>query len=484
MASIKSELTKGVFWIAVAKYSGIIVSLVITAILARNVSPAAFGTMAIATVIMAFLDIFSDMGLGVAIIQFKDLTKQNIRSLFSISIILAVGLTLILFFSADPIAKIYKDPTLTGVIRWLCICLFFKALNIIPNGLMLKNKRFKEIAIRTLLFQLLSGGVACWLAIRGWGIYALLISPVISAIGVFGYNFSTYPQYPDWPIDMEVVKRIWSYSLFQFLFSFINYFSRNADKLIIGKSLSMKELGYYDKSYRLMQLPLQNITFVITPVLHPILSSLQDDKEELSSKNIKLSVILSQISFPLGILLYFCASPIIVIIFGKNWIPAIPVFQILALSVPLQVILSTSGSLFQAAGMTKHLFFCGIQAASCTVGAFVIAGIFFKTIEAMAWAWDIALLITFIYTYWFMNKYTFRTSSLKFYRSLVPQLLNSGVTAIIVFLAIKIWTPINPIMQIVWILIASAVPTLVMATILKQYSVKSVFDKVIHLFHK
>ncbi|MDE6696363.1 MAG: oligosaccharide flippase family protein, partial [Muribaculaceae bacterium] len=111
MPSVRNELTKGVFWIAVAKYSGIVISLVVTAILARNVSPAAFGTMAVATIIMAFLDIFSDMGLGVAIIQFKDLTKDQIRSLFSISVFLAVILTAILFFTADTIAEFYNDGT-------------------------------------------------------------------------------------------------------------------------------------------------------------------------------------------------------------------------------------------------------------------------------------------------------------------------------------------------------------------------------------
>ena len=182
--SIGKELTKGVFWIAIARYSGIIISLIITAILARNVSPAAFGTMAIATVIMAFLDIFSDMGLGVAIVQFKDLTKRQINSLFTISIWLAVGLTAILFSISTLIASYYNDPTLTDIIRWLCICLFFKSLNIIPNGMMLKNKKFRAIALRTLCFQVLSGTVACWMAFSGWGIYALLVSPLVSSVGV------------------------------------------------------------------------------------------------------------------------------------------------------------------------------------------------------------------------------------------------------------------------------------------------------------
>ena len=271
--------------------------------------------------------------------------------------------------------------------------------------------------------------------------------------------------------------------MYQFLFSIINYFSRNADSLIIGKSFSMKELGYYDKSYRLMQLPLQNITFVITPVLHPILSSLQDNKEELAAKNIHLTRILSQISFPLGIILFFCASPIIMIIFGKNWIPAIPVFQILAISVPLQVMTSTSGSIFQAAGQTKHLFYCGLQSSICTVGAFIIAAVLFRTIESMAWAWVISSTINFIFVYWLMNKVTFHTGPLRFFRSLLPQVINSAVAIVVVFLAIRLWTPINPFLQIFFVLMATIIPTLIMASILRQYSIKNLLRMVRSRLH-
>lgn len=473
-------MTKGVFWIAVAKYSGIIVSLVVTAILARHVSPSAFGTMAIATVIMAFLDIFSDMGLGVAIVQFKDLTLRQVQSLFSVSIVLAVVLTALLFLVSGCVAQYYDDILLTDIIRWLCVCLFFKALNIIPNGLMLKNKRFRDIAVRTLLFQVISGVIACWMALTGWGIYALLISPIISSIGVFAYNYYNYPQYPVWPMERSVIKKVWSYSMYQFLFSVINYFSRNADKLIIGKFFSMKELGYYEKSYRLMQLPLQNITFVVTPVLHPILSSLQNDKEQLASKNIKLTQILSWISFPLGIILFFCASPIIKIIFGNNWIPAIPVFKILAFSVPLQMMTSTAGSIFQAAGKTNHLFYCGLQSSICTVGAFILSAKYFGTIESMAWAWDVASCFNFVFAYWFMYKFTFDNSSIRIFLTLIPQLINSIIVAIIAYLAIKFWTPIDPIVEILWSVIVTIGPTLIMGVILHQYSIKGLFGNILN----
>lgn len=271
--SLKSELTKGVFWIALAKYSGIFISLGITAILARHISPAAFGTMAIATVIMVFLDIFTDLGIGAAIIQFKDLTKHQLNSLFMVGCIVGLILAAGLYLLSHPVANYYDDEQLVPVCHWLAVCLLFNALNIVPNGLMLKNKRFKVVSFRTLTFQIMSGTIAIWGALHGWSIYALIVNPVITSIGVFIVNFSNYPQKLIINIDFGAVKTVWKYSSFQFLFNVVNYFSRNIDKLIIGKYFSMSDLGYYDKSYRLMLLPLSNITFVITPVLHPILPS-------------------------------------------------------------------------------------------------------------------------------------------------------------------------------------------------------------------
>lgn len=263
MPSIKQEIAKGVFWIAVARYSGIFISLGITAILARNVSPAAFGTMAVATVITAFLDIFIDMGFGTAIVQFKDLTNRQINSIFMVGTGIGILLALGMYFASTLIADYYNDATLVNVCRCLCIPILFGALNIVPNGLMMKAKRFKTVAIRTLSFQILCGTVAVIGALHGWGIYALIVTPVISSIGVFTVNFINYPQRLTLDIDFSAIRRVWSYSSFQFLFNFVNYFSRNLDKLIIGRYFSMAQLGYYDKSYRLMQLPLQNITFVI-----------------------------------------------------------------------------------------------------------------------------------------------------------------------------------------------------------------------------
>lgn len=470
MPTIKQEIAKGVFWIAVAKYSGIFISLAITAVLARNVSPAAFGTMAVATVIMAFLDIFTEFGIGPAVIQFKDLTRRDLSSLFMIGGGIGIVLGVALFLCAPVVARFYDDMTLVPVVRLLCICLLFNSLNVVPNGLMLKAKRFRTVALRTLSFQLLCGCVAVWGALHGWGIYALIVTPIVTSVGVFIVNYVNYPLSLSLAIDFSPLRKVWGFSAYQFMFSFVNYFSRNLDKLIVGKYFSMSELGYYDKSYRLMQLPLGYITFVIGPVLHPILSSLQDDKAELARKNLKLVTLLSYISFPLGILLFFTSGEIIRIIFGPNWAPAVPVFSILALSLPLQIILSTSGAIYQAAGKTKHMFFCGLQSTVTTVSAFFIAALLFRTLESMAWAWDISLLINFIVSYVVMYRLTLHSLNNSFFLSFIPQLIN---TIVVIFLSWIIFASVNihhDFLSLVFKTVVVGVLTIGMAYILNQYN--------------
>lgn len=143
-------------------------------------------------------------------------------------------------------------------------------------------------------------------------------------------------------------KKIWAYSMYQFLFNVMSYFIRNLDKMLIGKYIGMAPLGYYEKSYRLMSLPIQNITYVITPVLHPILSDYQKETDKLATINERMVRLLAFIGFPLGILLFFCGRELMLFVFGSQWEPSIPAFQILSLTVGFQIVMSSSGSFFKA----------------------------------------------------------------------------------------------------------------------------------------
>lgn len=400
--SVRKDLLHGVFWSAIEKYSGLIISLIVSSILARLISPEDFGIISIATVIINFLSLFTDLGIGPAIIQNKNLTKKDLDSIFTFTLLGGILLSILFFFSANFISKFYNNQSLFLVIRLLSLQLLFAALNIVPHAEMAKHKEFKKIATRTLLLQIITGGISCVVAYNTKSLYSLLISPIVTVVGIFLYNMHFYPKSIDWSLNFKPLKKIYSFSLYQFLFGFVNYFSRNIDNLLIGKFFNLSQLGFYDKAYRLMLLPLQNVSNVVNPVLQPILSEYQSNLVQLRMEYEKILKLLVLISIPLSIFLYFSAPALIHLFYGKNWDESIPIFQIFTITLSFQMILSTSGAIYQSANATKLLFLNGILNTFITIVSFVIANLYFRTLVSVAWAWNISLCINFFTSYFIL----------------------------------------------------------------------------------
>ena len=425
--NIKQQLFSGVFYTAIAKYSGIIISLVVAGILARLLSPDDFGIVAIATVIISFFAIFTDMGLSPAIIQNKALTQDDLTNIYSFTFWTGIAVALLFFIASWPISAYYDSPILRTLCQLLSINLFFASVNIVPGALFYKNKEFKFIAIRSFVIQITAGTGAVIAALSGAGLYALLITPIVSSILIYIISFHRYPQHLRMTLGLSSIRKIFSYSVYQFLFNVICYFSRNLDKLLIGKHMGMSDLGYYEKSYRLMMLPLQNITQVVTPVMHPIFSDFQDDKMKLATSYERIIRFLAFIGLPLSVLLFFTAEEVTLIIFGNQWLPSVAVFRILALSVGIQIILSSSGSIFQAAGDTRSLFICGLFSSTLNVAGIVLGIFYFGTLTAIAGCIVTTFTINFVQCYWQMYRVTFRRNLRPLVRQLISPLAVSGL---------------------------------------------------------
>lgn len=442
MASIKQQLLSGVFYTAIAKYSGILILLVLTAILARLLSPEDFGVVAVATIIINFFNIFTNIGFSTAIIQKKDLTDKELNDIYSFTLWLGILLSGLFFFSSWAIANYYHNNQLIMICQILAISLFFSAAAIVPNTLFFKDKNFKFIAYRTFFIQVITGLLAIAVALMGIGIYTLTIQPVLSSLLIYAISLKKYPQKFRLTSGIKSVKKIWSYSMYQFFFNLVNYLTRNLDKLLIGKYMGMSQLGFYEKSYRLMMLPLQNVTFVITPVMHPILSDYQNDIQRLGNIHERIVRLLAFIGFPLSLLLYFCADELTLIIFGTQWYASIPVFKILSLTVGIQLILSSSGSFYQAGNDTRGMFICGVFSAITSITGIIFGIFYFGSLEATAWCMLIAFHINFIQCYWTLYRYTLHRRISHFYKQLIAPLKISifiGLMLYLLSLLFKEW---------------------------------------------
>lgn len=438
--SIKNKLFSGIAYTAIAKYSGIMISLIITSILARLISPDDFGIIAIATVIITFFNLFTDIGISPAIIQNKNLDKSDLSNIFTFTFWMGIALSFLFFFLAWPIAAYYDKTILKNICQLLCINIFFVSLNIVPNALFYKNREFKFIALRSLIIQLICGLIAIITAYLGAQLYALTINPILSVIFIFIVSIKRYPLQFKLFFNIKSINKIFHYSLYQFLFNIINFFSRNIDKLVIGKHLGMVALGYYEKSYRLMMLPLQNITHVITPVMHPILSEFQNDTTQLVQSYEKIIKILAFIGLPLSILLFFTSDEAILIIFGNQWIDSIPIFKILSLSIGIQIILSSSGSIFQASNDTKSLFICGVFSSILNIVGILLGIFHWKSLDAVAWCILVTFTINFFQCYVWMYKFTLNRPFKNFIKILISPFI---LTIIILIILIPLSYCIN-----------------------------------------
>ena len=154
---------------------------------------------------------------------------------------------------------------------------------------------------------------------------------------------------------------------------------------------------------------------------------MQNDLRKLADSYRKVVRLLALIGLPLSVVLWFTAQELVLIIFGDQWQPSVPVFRILALSVGIQIVMSTSGSIFQAANATRMLFFCGLFSAALNTAA-ICTGIFaFGTTQAVAWCICISFAINFIQCYHALFCLTLRTGWGAFWRSFLSPLLLSAL---------------------------------------------------------
>ncbi len=432
-ANLKRELFSGVLYTAISKYSGIFISLIIMGVLSRLLGPEDFGIYTVAAVIIAFFAIFTDMGISPAIIQRKDLSDEDLSQIFSFTFWVGIILSTLFFFSSWFIGHIYESPILVELCQLLSINLFFASATIVPNALFYKNKQFRFIAIRTLSIQIIGGVISIIVALLDGGLYALVINPILSSIVLFFISIKKYPIKLRFTWGIGSLRKIFSYSAYQFMFNTLNYFSRNLDKLLIAKLMGMDLSGYYEKSYSLMMKPLQNITQVITPVMHPIFSDYQNDLNKLASSYEKIIRLLAFIGFPVAVLMFFCSTELILILYGDQWLPAIPVFQILTLSVGIQVVLSSSGSIYQAAGDTRSMFICGVFSSTVNVAGILFGIFFFKTLNGVATCICITFAINFIQCYWMMYKKTFKRNGYLFSKQLYSPIILSIILSVVLF---------------------------------------------------
>lgn len=416
-------IKKAAFINGVGKYSTVVLQILVNAILSRILTPEDYGIVVMITVFSTFFISLSDMGFGVAIVQKKELSSNDIDKIFTFTVYVAVFLALSFCGCSFIIADFYNNRVFIELGCLLSIALFFFTVNMIPNGLMNREKKFKSIAVRTIVVYGLSAVVSVSMAFYGCKYYSLIAQNIMSAVGIFFWNYYSSSLRLSNNNVLDSVKKVLDYSGFQFAFNLVNYFSRNLDSLLIGKFLGDGLLGYYYKAYNLMLYPINNITGVINPILHPILSDYQKQKIIIYEKYVDLVKILFLIGSFVAPACYFLSDELVTVFYGDNWEITKKCFMWLSFAVLPQLVGSTAGSVYQALGTTRLLFYNAVLNTAITISAILIGIFYAQDIVVLSMLVSISYVMHFFSVYLFLIRYAFGLSFIMFLCNIKKEIL-------------------------------------------------------------
>ncbi|MEF3075908.1 lipopolysaccharide biosynthesis protein [Methylobacter sp. Wu1] len=362
---------KGAFWSILLIGGRQIFSLGFTTVLARILSPEDYGLIGMVSTLTALMLVFSEMGLSTATIQTKNLTQAQVYNLFWINIFIGLILWGICYLISPSIASFYKKRELVDITIVLGSNFLISGISVQPLALLKRKMDFQSITIIELSSLILGGVSGIFFAISGYGYWSLVFQTLIVSFVrlVLALIFSKF--LPSLPRRGVGTYRLVNFGGLLALNGLCIYFSRNVDSVLIGKFWGVAELGYYDRAYFLMMLPSMIATSVLSQLMVPSLSALQDDRERFGKAYRKSIRMVAFIGCPIAAGLAIVAPEMVLLIYGEQWAPVVPILIWLSIASITQPIYNTNGWLFTASGKAKSYLAVTVTNAIVLIGTFI-----------------------------------------------------------------------------------------------------------------
>ncbi|MBL8267455.1 lipopolysaccharide biosynthesis protein [Steroidobacter sp.] len=362
---------RNVRWVGMIQVTRISVQLLGLLVLSRLLTPADFGLVAIVFAINNFALLLRDMGTASAIIQRDVLDDQTVQTAHWTNCFIGLGLAAILLALSYPMAGIFKEPALAPLVQLSALSFPFLSGSTVHQALLERGSKFATVA-RIEIIALLTGfTVAVVAAYHGAGAYSLVLQTLTVAVLSAAQFWIASDTKIKWGWSTEHAKGLWGYSGNLFAFNVVNYFARNADTMIIGRMLGPTALGPYSLAYRVMLFPLQNLTFVATRALFPMMSRHQHSPQELGAMQLRLLSVISFFTAPMMAGLFVLREPFVDVALGDSWGTVAALIMWLAPVGFIQSLVSAGGVVYQALGRTDVLFRLGVFSSILHVTGFV-----------------------------------------------------------------------------------------------------------------
>lgn len=341
MKALKEKTIGALSWSFVERIGQNGMQFVIAIILARMLSPAEFGLIAMLAIFIAVAQSFIDSGFGSALIQKKGASYTDECSIFYFNIFVAILAAAILCIFAPLIATFYHSPILIPLTRALSFNLVINAFGLIQVSLLIKRIDFKTQLKVSMLATVLSGAIGIVMAYRGFGVWSLVAQSLSQNFFRTSLLWTFIEWRPTWTFSYQSLKSLFSFGSKLLFSGLLDTIFQNIYLVVIGRLFSPADLGFYSRAREFSQLPVQNVSSSVDRVTFPVFSAVQDDKLRLREGVRKTLSMMAMLTFPMMVGLIVVAHPLILILIGEKWLPCVPYLQLLSvvgLLYPLHVI--------------------------------------------------------------------------------------------------------------------------------------------------
>lgn len=324
----KSKAADNMFWRLAERFGAQGVNFLVSIVLARILTPEAYGVVALTMTFTTLLAVFTTSGLGTSLIQKKDVDELDYSTALIANMGIGIILYAIVFFTAPYIALFYHQKKITGILRVLALTLVIGGLNSIQQARISRSMRFKMFFKATSAGTLISAVVGIWMAVNGFGEWAIVAQYLTNQVIDTCFLCVMIRWKPIFRFSWERLKPLYRFGWRAYGASMIEELYGSFRSLLIGKYYTSTDLAFYNRGRHIPALINANTNSAIQSVMFPIYTKSSDNLVQMKRMMKKAMSIGTFIIFPCMMGLAMVSEPLITILYTSKWLPAVPFLQI------------------------------------------------------------------------------------------------------------------------------------------------------------
>ncbi len=473
---IIQEAVHSIKWTALAQLLPRLVTPLTTMLLAALLVPDDFGIVAIANLVISLTNIVIGMGFGTTVIQRRTMVDDTANMAFWMSLLLAILLYGILWFTSPYIALFYKITSLTNVLRVVGLSLIISVFTTIPTALLQKDLKFKKIFFISAGPQIINGVISLVFALLKFGYWSLVIGYL--AGNFFGSVMAWYscPWKPRLIWRADIAKSIFNFSVWILIANFASWFYLYADNALAGYFFGSNGVGQYSLGFNISMLLAGMIATPIASIAYPVFCKLKSNKD-VGSELIKFQSLSASILFPACVGLSAIATPVISIIYGNKWPELGMIIQVLSICPGMLNIWSLNADAFRFIGRPESYTRASI------IGLIILIPLLYAAtsygFREFVFARSIGSLVTPVICL-FYSKKLFSVSIKSQIKNVAAPFISSIVMLFLVISIVKIFSPFHGFMGFVQLVICSIIGGVLYFVTLRFIN-RNLFDLIIKL---